>query len=716
MMTQAPVPDISILLKLLCRQPFPAQLAAPWHRKGEVAGWLSRSGWSLALIALWRRNRFPTNRPTVWIPDFFCNSSLAALRETGARLVFYPLTTDMAPDLSACQILTKAEAPDIFLLVHYFGRPAICPPLRDFCKRHNAWLVEDAAHVLRPVSGVGTSGDFVLYSPHKNLPLPDGAVLVVRPEGPAGFQEEALSSFGVPGSWPQQLSAVAQHMGSLVSGSRLRPSLWLAKRVLQKIGVKRVNEAVVPFEAAVAASKSTEARWNEPAQSSLSLRLLSGLISRLGNIAIVRQRHQLLWDAILLDRSNSPDTVSVAERPSGRAWTPYLSSYRTDIDSAKSIYEQWKRRGIPVTIWPDLPPEVMAHSEQHANALYMRHTRLYIPVHQSMRPRDIVSKSLPKPEPSQQSLKVSWGQASSGQWLQWIAQTGRSNLLQSWTYGLAKSEESGWRVSRGVFYRGIEPVAVVQVLHKRIAGALTVSRINRGPLLLSALSAGEMQDVWVELSKLGNLWRGSVLSIAPELALTGPNLALMSSFGFRRIFHGAWQSSWVNLRMDTAALRQQLDGKWRNALNFSEKAGLALAISNDDKSFEWMIERYQGLMHEKVFSGSPVGLLTALRKNFSGDTQFVILQALHGDNPVAGLCLVCHGSAATYLLGWNGDAGRNLKANQYLLWQATLYLKSEGLEWFDLGGVDEDRTPGIAAFKLGFGAERYELVGEYWKW
>jgi hypothetical protein len=33
-----------------------------------------------------------------------------------------------------------------------------------------------------------------------------------------------------------------------------------------------------------------------------------------------------------------------------------------------------------------------------------------------------------------------------------------------------------------------------------------------------------------------------------------------------------------------------------------------------------------------------------------------------------------------------------------------------------LGGIDEELTPGISAFKLGLGGEQYELVGEYWKW
>jgi lipid II:glycine glycyltransferase (peptidoglycan interpeptide bridge formation enzyme) len=93
----------------------------------------------------------------------------------------------------------------------------------------------------------------------------------------------------------------------------------------------------------------------------------------------------------------------------------------------------------------------------------------------------------------------------------------------------------------------------------------------------------------------------------------------------------------------------------------------------------------------------------------------LVLRALHDGELVAGICVVRHGSAATYLIGWNGDRGRTLRANNFLLWRAVVELQSLGVRSFDLGGIDEDRAPGIAAFKSGLNGRRYELVGEYWK-
>lgn len=717
MITQAPLPDWLDLCRAVARHPpSDSELAAPWCREGEVAGWLSRSAWSLALVALWRQRLVPAPQLTVWIPDFFCNSSLAALRATGAKLVFYPLTARMLPDMEECRRRVNSGPPDLFLLVHYFGQPALSPHVREFCATHGAWLIEDAAHVLRPVEGVGQLGDFVLYSPHKHLAIPDGAVLVVRPNGVSRLSESAFALIGLPPAWTHQLHGLQKTMGDTLKDGRVQALIWLFKRVLQKVGVRGWRRALVPYAESSDAGSAASGAMIEPDQSWLSKRLLAVLVADLGRVARQRQRHELIWDALVSNRAKfGGDELSLAERAVGRAWTPYLSGYQIDASVAAATYLDWHRQGLPVTAWPDLPPEVMQRKESHANALHLRHTRLYLPVHQSLRIANLVRRWAPKMSGAELRLRVDVG-ASASQWQEWITQAGHSNLLQSWAYAQAKSDVSGWQCARLVFYLDDHPVALVQVLKKRVFGVLLVSRINRGPLFLNSSDKNIERCVWAELGRLGCVWRARILTVAPELELTGSDLVMMRGLGFRQFSPYAWESAWIGLNGELAVLRQKLDGKWRNALKSAEAAGLRLDLESGDHAVDWMMARYNELMSEKNFSGSPIDLLLALRKHLPDEHCFVVLRAMDGDEPVAGVCLARHGAAATYLLGWNGARGRKLKANQYLLWQAIVYLKQAGVSCFDLGGIDEERTPGIAAFKLGMNGRRYELLGEYWKW
>ena len=719
MLTHAPLPTWGTLLRASLRLPGSNdELTVQWRGDGIRTGLLSRSAWSLALIALWRTRIVGSARVTVWIPAYFCNASLAALRATGARLVFYPVSEAMNPDIVACRRIGEFEPPDIFLLVHYFGRPAPTDTARDFCTRHGAWLAEDAAHVMRPVAGVGQAGDFVLYSPHKHFPVPDGAILVARAHGPGKLSPEGLQRIGDPATWPDQLREVDRSvrdrgLASLATGGR-----WLLKRVMQKFGARRGYASPAPFDESACEPLTGTARLPAPKMSHLSRRLLLDLRFSLPHAARLRQRHQLLWDAILLqsDIARHGDATA-AERSDYRDWTPYLAAYR--VNDGAETYDRWKRRGLPVTTWPDLPPEVSGDREHHAVAWSLRHDRIYLPVHQSLSHSDIRSFGTPRPVcASRPAIELIWDELRAEQWNQLLVRAGRSNLLQSWSYGEAKAATSNWRVKRAVAYRTGEPIAVVQTLHRRLVG-LSVTRINRGPVFLEAATLDDQRMIWKELARLGDFSRARVLSAAPEFELSGSALALLYDLGFRQRSPRAAESIWIDLALAETTLRQSMRGSWkkvRNELDAPEKKGLMLQATADSETFEWMMAKYEDLMHEKDFRGAPADLIRELRHEAGRDDGLIVLRASHEGETVSGVCLAMHGAAATYLVGWTSPQGRKLGVNQFLLWFGVKHLKQAGFRWFDLGGIDEDSTPGISAFKLGFGGARYELVGEFVKW
>ena len=75
MLTQAPLPAWKVLLSafFLSKPSIDNQLH-PWVKKGETAGWFSRSAWSLAKIAQWRIKYHADKGLSVWVPDYYCNA------------------------------------------------------------------------------------------------------------------------------------------------------------------------------------------------------------------------------------------------------------------------------------------------------------------------------------------------------------------------------------------------------------------------------------------------------------------------------------------------------------------------------------------------------------------------------------------------------------------------------------------------------------------
>ena len=372
-LTQAPLPSLRNLVAAMVHDALPDyELSAPWRRSGDEAFWFSRSAWSLLAIAKLRHSLTGQGSITVWLPDFFCNSSLIPLRSMGVRLEFYPLTDIMAPDLNACRALAKENLPDLFVLVHFFGQPTPTEDAAAFCGDIGSWLIEDATHVLRPISGIGEHGDFVLYSPHKHLPIPDGAVLIVSKRGPAKlatqtlvlrkFQEVRLSLLDIPGF------------------SNHPAKIWLVKRVLQRLGVSSWRRSGTLF---LTDAGTTNTRVAHPMMSPMAKRLLSGQLDILDMVACLRHRNRQLWVQLLIQ--SKPQHQDINPVPAEN--TPYLAVFAFDNEvEAGKVFQQWQRAGVPVTTWPDLPPEIMEQTTSHQKAIQLRKTRVYLPVHQSLNP------------------------------------------------------------------------------------------------------------------------------------------------------------------------------------------------------------------------------------------------------------------------------------------------------------------------------------------
>lgn len=685
MLTVRPSPRIRDLVRaLLVSPPGITEVTAPWRGDGEVAGLLSRSSWSLALIAIWRRRLFPAAAPRVWIPESLAEPAIQPLRLSGAVIVRYPLDGALEPDARECDRLAAGNTVDVFVIVHQLGRPCRTDAARQLCAKHGGWLVEDAVHALRPVGGIGTQGHFVLYSPHKHLAVPDGAVLVAR----SPLDAAAREAIGPPSSWPAQLVAVdvgLQHGGSTESSATLG---WLTRSMLDRWVARRAISRRIPLTG--------------PAASQTTVRLLRGARSQLIHAARERRRKLLLWDALVAGERDGG--ARPGARPGTSDWLPAVASYEVER-AAAGLRHRWQHHRLPVCASPAGADERTACLATHHRLDEREMTRRFV---RSESPRHETSRG----------LRIEWDKASREQWTAWLTSAGRSNLLQAWAYGEAKAASGGLAVSRAVFFQDEAPIAIAQVLQKRL-GPVGIMRVNRGPLMLSEPTPATGERLLRLMARDLGAGRLRPLSIAPETPLTGESIASLSRPGLRRIARPGAQSVWIDLRKDLPALRASLRGKWKRwakDLDSPEKRGLSVDASTDVAAFEWMMHRYRELMLDRDFAGPPVSLVEQLRARAADREELVTVRAYADGEPVAGICLAAHGAAATYLVGWNGPLGRKLAANQFLFWFAIRYLKEQGFQWFDLGGLDEDKTPGITDFKLGMGGQPYELVGEYLAW
>jgi len=222
MTTLVPLPQISKLVSALI--PATGKAFPPpdtWAKNGETASWYSRGSFVIRSIAEMSLDKGKREGLWLWFPDYFCNSSTVPARETGFELCFYPVQEDLQPDWEQCRQIAKVRPPAFFMLVHYFGHLSDSIPAREFCDEFGALLVEDGAHVLEPFGGIGVNCDFSFYSPHKLLPVPDGAVLLANTPHAKEFLVSERSE-----TFPTITST----------------GVWVAKRVVQHIMLDALQE------------------------------------------------------------------------------------------------------------------------------------------------------------------------------------------------------------------------------------------------------------------------------------------------------------------------------------------------------------------------------------------------------------------------------------------------------------------------------------------
>ena len=159
-------------------------------------------------------------------------------------------------------------------------------------------------------------------------------------------------------------------------------------------------------------------------------------------------------------------------------------------------------------------------------------------------------------------------------------------------------------------------------------------------------------------------------------------------------------------------LRQNLKQKWRNVLNKSEKQGLEIEENNSSIYISWILKRYIDDRIQKKYPGPGPKFLGNLMTFCAQSDDLHILRALKNGKPIAGLCVIKHGTSATYQIGWANDEGRKFGAMNFLLWEAIKILKDEGITGFDLGGINE-QAEGLTKFKEGLGGEKITYLGHF---
>jgi lipid II:glycine glycyltransferase (peptidoglycan interpeptide bridge formation enzyme) len=162
-------------------------------------------------------------------------------------------------------------------------------------------------------------------------------------------------------------------------------------------------------------------------------------------------------------------------------------------------------------------------------------------------------------------------------------------------------------------------------------------------------------------------------------------------------------------------LRKGLNQRWRNHLNRSEKNKLKLIKGSDSALYDKFSVIYNQMLSRKQFDTFvDINQFRKIQETLPDHLKMVIVLCEDKDEPVSTLICSAIGDTGIYLLGATNDQGMKTKGSYLLQWEIIKWLKERnGYRYYDLGGIDPERNPGVYHFKSGLGGKEVEYIGQF---
>jgi lipid II:glycine glycyltransferase (peptidoglycan interpeptide bridge formation enzyme) len=319
------------------------------------------------------------------------------------------------------------------------------------------------------------------------------------------------------------------------------------------------------------------------------------------------------------------------------------------------------------------------------------------------------------------SFTTSVDQITEAEWNDLLPRFADASIYQSWSYG-AVCWGAG-QLSHLVLKRDGEVVGMAQVRVVRLPVlGKGIAYIRWGPL---CRREGEplQEEMWRELMLALKAEyaekRRLMLRIVPNIYDGDPAAEVWQStcqaLGFTLDLRvHVYRTMRVDLTQSLEDLRKGLHQRWRNYLKNAEKAGYTIRDGANVELYDTFLLLYRQMMARKQFDTTvDVAQFKTLQQALPSPLKMQVFLCEREGRPLNALVVSHVGESAIYLLAATGDEGLKERGAHLLQWRAMLWLKERGCRWYDVGGINPDRNPGVYQFKSGLGGQGTRQLGGF---
>jgi lipid II:glycine glycyltransferase (peptidoglycan interpeptide bridge formation enzyme) len=312
-------------------------------------------------------------------------------------------------------------------------------------------------------------------------------------------------------------------------------------------------------------------------------------------------------------------------------------------------------------------------------------------------------------------------QLSKPEWSELLKNFDDANIYQTSSFGAVRWGNRN--LSHLKLYRNGRVVACAQLIVLRMPLTnVGVAYLRWGPLYRLKGNAEDLhvfRNMIMALHEEYVVRRRLLLRIIPNIYAADNQIDVLRNLfadcGFSpRTAAGNYRTFVLDLSPSLEELRKHFDQKWRNQLHRAEKNGLTVIQGTGEDLFDVFAGLYREMMTRKQFKTTiDINDFRNIQRELGHGIEMQILVCEYERKPVAGAVLSPLGDTGIYLLGATNTDGMKTKSAYLLQWHVIKWLKKNGYRYYDLGGIDQQKNPGVYHFKAGMGGRNLCLVEQY---
>ncbi len=299
------------------------------------------------------------------------------------------------------------------------------------------------------------------------------------------------------------------------------------------------------------------------------------------------------------------------------------------------------------------------------------------------------------------------------EWDNLLSQFVERNIFQSYAWGELKKNEN-WNCSRIIILNDKAPVLIAQILIKEFFG-IKFAWCPGGPILntnnlsISKLALNEFKKTII--SK--NIFN---LRCRPYMEKNEKNLELFSSLAKSSI--KVTSSKTINIAtQDEDIFLKECKRKHRYYIRQSQKNDLEWKITTYDEAeniFKKVLNEMQITKKVNIKLIDINNFARLLETKKSNHPQVFALTGFEKQYPVASCIMSIFDGIAFHHYAASNERGREIFASYGMTYELIKVLKNMNVQFMNFGSISDDNSsPGVDHFKLGFGGVLYERVGEF---